>query len=146
LSAYYNLYFFSLSYWYNAIDAFTAYRLAKASSKAPLHNITSAYVEPATLLDLMPYFDAAISTKFHGLIFPMTADVPVMNLGTSKKNRDLTQQMRLASIEPDALTLNSFLQTLKQVESVEYATSLTETTRLAREAVISTFSSPALWE
>lgn len=145
LTAYYNLYFFSLSYWYNAIDAFTAYRLAKSSSKAPLYNITSGYIEPNEIIQLMPYFDAAISTKFHGLIFPMTAQVPVMNLGNSKKNLDLTQQMGLASIEPDEFNVNTFLKTLKQVESVEYATSLAETTRLARESIITTFASPGLW-
>lgn len=146
LTPYYNLYLFSLSYWYNSIDAFTGYRIARASSKAPSYNIVSRYIEPEVLLELMPYFDAAISTKFHGLIFPMTANIPVMNLGTSKKNSDLTQQMRLASLLPENLTVSSFLATLKQVESVEYATSLAETRRLARDSILTTFASPGLWD
>jgi hypothetical protein len=146
LTTYYNLYFFSLSYWHNAIDAFTSYRIARTSTKAPLYNITSRYIEPEIILDLMPYFDAAISTKFHGLILPMTAGVPVMNLGTSKKNHDLVQQMRLVSLNPDELTVTSFLSALKTLESAEYSTTLTETTRLAKELIITTLSNPDLWD
>lgn len=146
LTPYYNLYFFSLSYWHNAIDAFTGYRIARTSPKAPLYSIASRYIEPEVILDLMPYFDAAISTKFHGLILPMTAGVPVMNLGTSKKNQDLVQQMRLVSLNPNELTISNFLSALKTVESPEYRTTLTETTRLARELIITTLSNPALWD
>ena len=146
ITPYYNLYLFSLSYWYNSIDAYVGYRLAKASSLAPLYNIVSQYMEPETIMALMPYFDTAISMKFHGLIFPMTAQVPVLNLGNSKKNCDLAQQMGLISVKPEDLTVTSFLSALKQVESVEYATSLTETQRLAREAIHTAFSNPNLWD
>jgi polysaccharide pyruvyl transferase WcaK-like protein len=145
ITPYYNLYLFSLSYWYNSIDTFVGYRLARASKQAPLYNLVTRYMEPSTIIDLMPYFDTAISTKFHGLILPMTANVPVMNLGSSKKNRDLSQQMGLISIQPDTFNLSTFLSALKQVESVEYATSLAETRRLAHEAIHTTFSNPELW-
>jgi polysaccharide pyruvyl transferase WcaK-like protein len=146
ITPYYNLYLFSLSYWYNSIDAYVGYRLAKASNQAPLYNLVSHYMEPDTIMALMPYFDAAISMKFHGLIFPMTAHVPVMNLGSSKKNRDLAQQMGLISVKPEELTSETFLAALKQVESVEYATSLAETQRLAREAIHTAFNAPNLWD
>jgi polysaccharide pyruvyl transferase WcaK-like protein len=146
ITPYYNLYFFSLSYWYNSIDAYVGYRLAKASNQAPLYNIVSHYMEPDIIMALMPYFDTAISMKFHGLIFPMTAHVPVMNLGSSKKNRDLAQQMGLISVKPEELTTETFLAALKQVESVEYSTSLAETQRLAKEAIHTAFSAPNLWD
>jgi polysaccharide pyruvyl transferase WcaK-like protein len=146
ITPYYNLYFFSLSYWYNSIDAYVGYRLAKASNQAPLYNIVSHYMEPDIIMALMPYFDTAISMKFHGLIFPMTAHVPVMNLGSSKKNRDLAQQMGLISVNPEELTTETFLAALKQVESVEYSTSLAETQRLAKEAIHTAFSAPNLWD
>jgi polysaccharide pyruvyl transferase WcaK-like protein len=146
ITPYYNLYLFSLSYWYNSIDAYVGYRLAKASNQAPLYNIVSHYMEPDTIMALMPYFDTAISMKFHGLIFPMTAHVPVMNLGSSKKNRDLAQQMGLISVKPEELTTETFLAALKQVESVEYSTSLAETQRLAKEAIHTAFSAPNLWD
>lgn len=146
ITPYYNLYLFSLSYWYNSIDAYVGYRLAKASNQAPLYNIVSHYMEPDIIMALMPYFDTAISMKFHGLIFPMTAHVPVMNLGSSKKNRDLAQQMGLISIKPEELTTETFLAALKQVESVEYSTSLAETQRLAKEAIHTAFSAPNLWD
>ena len=145
ITPYYNLYFFSLSYWYNSIDAYVGYRLAKASSQAPLYNIVTHYMKPETIMELMPYFDAAISMKFHGLIFPLTANVPALNLGNSKKNTDLAQQMGLISIQPEDLSVSSFLTALKQVESVEYATSLAETQRLASEAIHTAFSHPDLW-
>ena len=143
---YYNLYFFSLSYWYNSIDAFVGYQLAKSSRNAPLYNLVNRYLDPSSILDLMPYFDLAISMKFHGLVFPMTAGVPVMNLGSSKKNLDLAKQMGLVSVLPEQFTVSGFLQALKQVESVEYATSVAETQRLAREAVLNAFAAPHLWE
>lgn len=143
---YYNLYFFSLSYWFNSIDVHVAYRLARSSRSAPLYNLVNRYLDPETILALMPYFDAAISMKFHGLVFALSAGVPVMNLGSSKKNRDLAQQMGLLSVLPDEFTVPHFLQTLKQVESPEYGTSLAETQRLAREAILSTFASPRLWD
>jgi polysaccharide pyruvyl transferase WcaK-like protein len=146
ITPYYNLYLFSLSYWYNSIDAYVGYRLAKASNQAPLYNIVSHYMEPDIIMALMPYFDTAISMKFHGLIFPMTAHVPVMNLGSSKKNRDLAQQMGLISVKPEELTTETFLAALKQVESVEYSTSLAETQRLAKEAIHTAFSAPNLWD
>ena len=146
ITPYYNLYLFSLSYWYNSIDAYVGYRLAKASNHAPLYNLVSHYMKPETIMALMPYFDAAVSMKFHGLIFPMTAHVPVMNLGSSKKNRDLAQQMGLISVKPEELSRESFLTALKQVESVEYATSLAETQRLARETIHTAFSVPNLWD
>jgi polysaccharide pyruvyl transferase WcaK-like protein len=146
ITPYYNLYLFSLSYWYNSIDAYVGYRLAKASNQAPLYNIVSHYMEPDIIMALMPYFDTAISMKFHGLIFPMTAHVPVMNLGSSKKNRDLAQQMGLISVNPEELTTETFLAALKQVESVEYSTSLAETQRLAKEAIHTAFSAPNLWD
>ena len=146
ITPYYNLYLFSLSYWYNSIDAYVGYRLAKASNQAPLYNIVSHYMEPDTIMALMPYFNTAISMKFHGLIFPMTAHVPVMNLGSSKKNRDLAQQMGLISVKPEELTTETFLAALKQVESVEYSTSLAETQRLAKEAIHTAFSAPNLWD
>jgi hypothetical protein len=76
----------------------------------------------------------------------MTAHVPVMNLGSSKKNRDLAQQMGLISVKPEELTTETFLAALKQVESVEYATSLAETQRLAKEAIHTTFGAPNLWD
>lgn len=145
LTPYYNLYLFSLSYWYNAIDAVVGYHLARASSQAPLYNLVTRYIDPGTILQLMPYFDAAISTKFHGLILPMTANVPVLNLGSSKKNRDLSQQMGLAALPPEEFSQSRFLSTLKLVESVEYATSLAETRRLAHEAIHTTFADPELW-
>lgn len=145
ITAYYNLYFFSLSFWYNSIDFFVGYRMAKASSHAPLYNLVSHYIAPATIIELMPYFDAAISTKFHGLILPMTANVPVLNLGTSKKNKDLCQQMGILSLPPEQLNVNSFLAALKQVESLEYATSLAETRRLATESILTAFAEPGLW-
>jgi polysaccharide pyruvyl transferase WcaK-like protein len=146
ITPYYNLYLFSLSYWYNSIDAYVGYRLAKASNHAPLYNLVSHYMKPETIMALMPYFDAAVSMKFHGLIFPMTAHVPVMNMGSSKKNRDLSQQMGLISVKPEELTRESFLAALKQVESVEYATSLAETQRLARETIHTAFKVPNLWD
>jgi polysaccharide pyruvyl transferase WcaK-like protein len=146
ITPYYNLYLFSLSYWYNSIDAYVGYKLAKASNQAPLYNIVSHYMKPETIMALMPYFDTAISMKFHGLIFPMTAHVPAMNLGNSKKNNDLAQQMGLISVKPEELTTASFLAALKQVESVEYATSLAETQRLAQEAIHTAFSTPNLWD
>ena len=145
ITPYYNLYFFSLSYWHNAVDAFASHRVARTSTKAPLYNIASCYIEPDTILDLMPYFDAAVSTKFHGLILPMTAGVPVMNLGTSKKNHDLVKQMGLVSLKPNELTVTSFLNALKTVESAEYRTTLAETTRLSKELIITSLSNPALW-
>jgi polysaccharide pyruvyl transferase WcaK-like protein len=94
----------------------------------------------------MPYFDVALSTKFHGLIMPMTANIPVMNLGNSKKNQDLTRQMGLASVPPETFTLTTFLDSLKQVESAEYATSLAETRRLAHDDIHIAFSKPGFWD
>jgi polysaccharide pyruvyl transferase WcaK-like protein len=108
--------------------------------------LVNRYLEPAEILALMPYFDLAISMKFHGLIFPMAAGVPVMNLGTSKKNQDLAKQMGLVSLSPEELTVSSFLQTLKQVESLEYTTSVAETQRLARESILTAFAQPRLWD
>jgi len=146
LLQYYNLYFFSLSFWYNSIDSFVGYQLARSSRNAPLYNLVNRYLEPAEILALMPYFDLAISMKFHGLIFPMAAGVPVMNLGTSKKNQDLAKQMGLVSVLPEELTVPNFLQTLKQVESLEYTTSVAETQRLARESILTAFAQPRLWD
>jgi polysaccharide pyruvyl transferase WcaK-like protein len=146
ITPYYNLYLFSLSYWYNSIDAFVGYQLAKNSRQAPLYNIATHYIEPQKIINLMPYFDAALSMKFHGLIMPMTANIPVMNLGNSKKNLDLTKQMNLTSIPPETFTLATFLDALKQVESAEYATSLAETRRLAHDDIHIAFSKPGLWD
>ena len=145
ITPYYNLYFFSLSFWYNSIDAFVGYQLARASRHAPLYNLATHYIEPKEIINLMPYFDAAISAKFHGLIFPMTANVPVMNLGSSKKNRDLTQQMGLVSVAHETFNTSTFLEALKQVESVEYTTSLAETRRLAHDAVHTALANPEIW-
>ena len=145
ITPYYNLYFFSLSFWYNSIDAFVGYRLARASRQAPSYNIVTRYIEPQDIVDLMPYFDAAVSTKFHGLIFPMTANVPVMNLGSSKKNHDLAQQMGLISVSAQSFNEATFLEALKQVESVEYMMSLAETRRLAHDAVHTAFANPEIW-
>jgi len=142
---YYNLYFFSLSYWFNSIDVYVAYRLARFSRLAPFYNLVNRYLDPGEILDLMSYFDAAISMKFHGLVFPLSAGVPVMNLGSSKKNRDLAQQMGLLSVLPEEFTVPRFLQALKQVESPEYGTSLAETQRLAHEAILAAFATPGLW-
>jgi hypothetical protein len=69
-----------------------------------------------------------------------------MNLGTSKKNQDLAKQMGLVSLSPEELTVPSFLQTLKQVESLEYTTSVAETQRLARESILTAFAQPRLWD
>lgn len=146
ITPYYNLYFFSLSFWYNSIDFFVGYRMAKESNQAPLYNLVNHYISPETILELMPYFDAAISTKFHGLIFPMTANIPVLNLGTSKKNKDLCHQMGILSLPPEQLNVSNFLAALKKVESVEYATSLAETRRLATESILTAFSEPGLWD
>ncbi|WP_216905124.1 polysaccharide pyruvyl transferase family protein [Synechococcus sp. CCY 0621] len=146
ISPYYNLYFFSLSYWYNSIDAFVGYRLARASSQSVQYNILSRYIDPAEILSLMPYFDTAVSMKFHGLIFPLTAGIPVMNIGNSKKNQDLARQMGIVSVSPEEMTMPLFMTALKQVESIEYSTSLTESQRLAREAIHVTFSNPDLWD
>jgi polysaccharide pyruvyl transferase WcaK-like protein len=145
ISPYYNFYFFSLSFWHNSIDAFVGYQIAKASPQPELYNLATQYIPPETVMDLMPYFDAAISMKFHGLIFPMTANVPVLNLGNSKKNRDLSQQMGIISLTPEQLSVDTFLASLKQVESVEYATSLAETRRLAHESIHTAFATPGLW-
>jgi hypothetical protein len=146
LLQYYNIYFFSLSFWYNSIDSFVGYQLARFSRHAPLYNLVNRYLEPAEILALMPYFDLAISMKFHGLIFPMAAGVPVMNLGTSKKNQDLAKQMGLVSVLPEALTVPGFLQALKQVESLEYTTSVAETQRRARESILTAFAPPRRWD
>ena len=146
LLQYYNIYFFSLSFWYNSIDSFVGYQLARSSRNAPLYNLVNRYLEPAEILALMPYFDLAISMKFHGLIFPMAAGVSVMNLGTSKKNQDLAKQMGLVSVLPEELTVPGFLQALKQVESLEYTTSVAETQRLARESILTAFAQPRLWD
>jgi hypothetical protein len=143
---YYNLYFFSLSYWYNSIDSFVGYHLARSSRNAPLYNLVNRYLEPAEILGLMPYFDLALSMKFHGLIFPMASGVPVMNLGSSKKNQDLAKQMGLLSVSPEELTVETFFQTLKRVESLEYTTSVAETQRLARESILTAFAQPRLWD
>jgi polysaccharide pyruvyl transferase WcaK-like protein len=145
ISPYYNLYFFSLSFWHNSIDAFVGYQIAKASSQPELYNLATQYIPPDKVMDLMPYFDAAISMKFHGLIFPLTANIPVLNLGNSKKNLDLARQMGIISIHPERLHIDTFLESLKQVESVEYATSLAETRRLAHESIHTALSAPGLW-
>lgn len=146
ITPYYNLYFFSLSFWYNSIDFFVGYRMAKESNQAPLYNLVNHYISPETILELMPYFDAAISTKFHGLIFPMTANIPVLNLGTSKKTKIYVIRWESCHYPREQLNVSNFLAALKKVESVEYATSLAETRRLATESILTAFSEPGLWD
>ena len=54
--------------------------------------------------------------------------------------------MGLVSVLPEELTVPGFLQALKQVESLEYTTSVAETQRLARESILTAFAQPRLWD
>jgi polysaccharide pyruvyl transferase WcaK-like protein len=111
----YNIVMLPMSCWYSARDAAFAHDVASRMRHAYRVTMVNSYLGPEGIMDIINSIaTVVVSMKFHGLVFGMIAGRPVINIGDTRKNIDLMNEVGLSSlsISDMELTRDRFIDAL----------------------------------
>jgi polysaccharide pyruvyl transferase WcaK-like protein len=101
----YNLIFVPMSAFFNAMDYAFAHDVTRRMKRPELTALVSQYLGPEKVLNIIASIaDVVVSMRYHGLVFGLLCEKPVINIGDEPKNIDL---MKASSLERYSLPLDN---------------------------------------
>lgn len=117
LAAKFNLIFLPFSIWHNARDNVFAADVVRRMKKKHLACVVDRILSPRLALDLIYSLQGPVlSMKYHGLVFAMLGGAFPVNIGQTKKNRDLMTDAGVAglSLRRKSITAKSIISALEK--------------------------------
>lgn len=120
LSEFYNIICIPMSMWHDSRDNIFAADVVSKMNRREKVAVIDKYLGPKYIYQSIKSQAALVVTmKYHGIIFSMTADVPFINIGDTRKNRDLLIDSALTELDCSLINFDKkkFLETVKVAES-----------------------------
>lgn len=120
-----------MSVWYNANDHVLAADIIARTEHPYKITAIDRYLGPQKILEMAASADRIVSMKFHGLVFGALCGKSIINIGDTRKNVDLMDEIGLAaSLESSVVTCDRLLELIDAPGDVEKISAYAEEARL----------------
>jgi len=120
LSQFYNVICIPMSMWHDSRDNIFAADVVSKMKKRESVAVIDRYLGPCYIYQaIRSQASLVVTMKYHGIVFSMSAGTPFINIGDTRKNRDLLHDSDLAALDCSLAHFDKdhFLETVKLAES-----------------------------